>query len=212
MSELAAHPDVQRIVAFQSSASHTSRFVLSTNGRLGVFGLWFPKVYLFVRDVLQELLKRCPWLRMPFKGSVFACFTINFGPWSVCFNHRDYNNAPGVPCAITALGEFDHTRGGHLVLFDYRLVVEFPARSTAEILSACVHHGNTSIQAHEWRSSVISYMAGGYVAYGFRLEADVPKDLLARLAASSAARAHEIVGRFSTLKSVVADRLLFRRV
>lgn len=72
---------------------------------------------------------------------------------------------------MTALGSYDHALGGHLILFDFKLVVQFPVGSTALIPSACVRHGNTPIQDGETRLSIAQYAAGGlfrWVAYGFQ--------------------------------------------
>lgn len=38
-------------------------------------------------------------------------------------------------CAITTLSDYDPKAGGHLVLWDLKLVIEFPPGSTILILS-----------------------------------------------------------------------------
>jgi hypothetical protein len=62
--------------------------------------------------------------------------TFNFGPQTVTFDHRDSGNLAFGWCAITAFGNFDPTCGGHLVLWDMKLVIEFPPGSTILIPSA----------------------------------------------------------------------------
>lgn len=64
-------------------------------------------------------------------------------------------------CARLTLGEFDHTKGGHLILWDAKLIIEFPAGSTIFIPSATLRHSNTPIQDGERRSSFTQYTAGG---------------------------------------------------
>lgn len=57
-----------------------------------------------------------------------------------------------------------------MILFQLRLVVEFPPRSTIIIPSGSLDHGNTPIQSGEKRYSIAQYAAGGlfrWVAYGF---------------------------------------------
>jgi hypothetical protein len=165
---------------------------------------------MFVSDILSRLLAHYPWLKMPFDGSLFPAFSINFGPWSISVDHRDSQNAPGVPCSITALGDFDPTRGGHLILFDYGLVIEFPPGSTAQILSGCVRHGNTQILPGEKRFSMIQYMAGGlwrHVAYGFRLTDQLSKTEVDDFERTASSRLQEVVSLFSTITSVVKDRI-----
>lgn len=97
-----------------------------------------------------------------FAGSIFACASMNFGPRVRSFMHRDPLNLPFGWCAITALGDFDPTKGGHLILWDLKLAVEFPPASTILIPSATLTHSNTAIcGSHESRLSFTQYSAGG---------------------------------------------------
>jgi len=57
----------------------------------------------------------------------------------------DFGNLPYGWCAITSLGPFDPKRGGHLVLWDLQLVIEFPPGSTILIPSAVLQHSNIPI-------------------------------------------------------------------
>jgi hypothetical protein len=106
-----------------------------------------------------------------------AC-SINIGAQSISDDHRNVGNAPGVPCAITALGDFDPDNGGHLVLFDLKLIIRFPPGSTILIRSASLRHGNLRIQPGETRYSVIQYAAGRlarHVSYGFKTQAKLTR-------------------------------------
>lgn len=102
---------------------------------------------------------------------MFACATFNFGPQTCCLDHRDSGNLPFGWCAITALGDFDPKRGGHLVLWDLKVVIEFPPGSTIFIPSASLRHSNTTIAKGETRYSFTQYSAGGlfrWVDQGFQ--------------------------------------------
>ncbi|KAF7300327.1 hypothetical protein HMN09_00916000 [Mycena chlorophos] len=117
--------------AFQELASFAS----------SMLAFWAPRLY----DYYQEYnTKLDPSLKTPrpFARSVFASATFNLGPNVWTFKHRDVLNLPFGWCAITALGNFDHTKGGHLVLWDLKLVVEFPAGATILIPSATLAHSN----------------------------------------------------------------------
>jgi hypothetical protein len=96
-----------------------------------------------------------------FAGSTFACATMNFGPRVRSFMHRDTQNLPFGWCAITALGDFDPTKGGHLILWDVKLAIEFPPGSTILIPSATLTHSNTAVHMDESRLSFTQYSAGG---------------------------------------------------
>ncbi|KAI0040403.1 hypothetical protein FA95DRAFT_1502918, partial [Auriscalpium vulgare] len=124
-------------------------------------------------SVLQDIRARQPELRAPSRNSVFPTVTFNFGPRAVTTPHRDAKNVPYGWCAVTALGDFDHERGGHLVLWDLQLVIEFPAGATILIPSALITHSNASIQQGETRLSVTQFCAGALMrwhAYGFCTE------------------------------------------
>lgn len=108
-----------------------------------------------------------------FDKSVFACAAVNFGPNVRTNKHRDMLNLAFGWCAITALGRFDHTLGGHLILWEAKLIVEFPSGSTCLIPSSCLTHSNTPIQPGERRASFTQYTAGGvfrWVENGFRTD------------------------------------------
>jgi hypothetical protein len=67
----------------------------------------------------------------------------------VTFPHLDFANLAWGWCAITALGDFDPDKGGHLILWDLKLIIRFPPGSTILIPSTLIHHSNTSIHPHE---------------------------------------------------------------
>lgn len=123
-----------------------------------------------------ELLKMEKELTLNFDNSIYTNATVNLGPHSVCYGHNDGTNSPKVKCAVTSMGHFDHTRGGHLVLPDFKIIIEFPPGWTILIPSASVRHGNTPIQEHERRYSFTQYIMGGlfrWVRYGGRLARDL---------------------------------------
>ena len=72
---------------------------------------------------------------------------------------------------VTALGDFDPTVGGHLVLWDLKLGIEFPPGSTILLPSAIFRHSNLPIGKGQVRYSLTQYSAGGlfrWAACGFR--------------------------------------------
>jgi hypothetical protein len=151
---------------------------------------------------------------MPFAGSIYPAVTLDLGPFPIALGRRLHRNAPAVPCTITNLGNFDATRGGHLILFDYGLVIEFSPNSTAQILSGCVRYANTAISGGEYRAAMTQYMSAGlsrHVAYGFRPHDALPKDEAQALAADGPSRRERVLGMLSTLSSLLTDRLALRR-
>jgi hypothetical protein len=179
------------------------------NLAIAVFATWNPLLYQYYVNHSRALYDHHPNLRQNFSNSIFACATFNFGPASCCFKHVDSANLPFGWCAITALGFFDPTKGGHLILWDLRLVIEFPPGSTVLIPSACLYHSNTAIQAGERRYSFTQYTSGGlfrWVDQGFQKGDQYLRGLSpeqrAAVAVESQGRWKMGIGLLSTLNSL----------
>ncbi|KAI0650189.1 hypothetical protein C8Q79DRAFT_998092 [Trametes meyenii] len=144
-----------------------------SDGSSAAFRLFAPKLHAYYSDTLDALEARHPRLKRNFKNSVFARITFNLGPKTVTYVHIDQNNLPAGLCAITALGDFDPELGGHLILWDAGLVIEFPPGVTILIPSALLRHSNTAIRPGETRYSLTQYSAGGlfrWVECGFKTQ------------------------------------------
>jgi hypothetical protein len=114
----------------------------------------------YYQDKLGKLFLRDATLKRPFH-SVYTAATYNLGPQTVCFPHIDFANLPFGYCAVTALGQYDYKKGGHLVIWDWKLIIEFPPGSTILLLSGVLKHSNTAISSDEVRYSFTQYSAGG---------------------------------------------------
>ena len=127
--------------------------------------MYAPRMYMRYGKTLDALLARDPAMRRNFKNNNFAAMTMNLGPNTVTFRHVDHLNVPWGWCAITALGNYDPKLGGHLVLWDLGIAIEFPPGATILIPSAVVAHSNVAIQAYETRYSLTQYSAGGLIRW-----------------------------------------------
>ncbi|KAF9521457.1 hypothetical protein CPB83DRAFT_872210 [Crepidotus variabilis] len=134
----------QRIAGFMSS----------------VFERQFPELHEYYVEKLSALQSNDPSLEKPFSNSVFSSTTYNLGPWTECLPHVDFANLAFGLCGITALGSFEHKEGGHLILWELGLVIEFPPGSTILIPSAIINHSNVAIAEKERRYSFTGYSAG----------------------------------------------------
>ncbi|KAJ7817575.1 hypothetical protein B0H13DRAFT_1662577 [Mycena leptocephala] len=108
--------------------------------------------------------------------SVFSTATFNFGPRTVTFPHIDFGNLAWGWCAITALGRFNPDFGGHLILWDLKLIIRFPPGSTILIPSAILRHSNIQIRPWETRYSFTQFTPAGlfrWVYNGNRTDWDV---------------------------------------
>lgn len=173
LSALRSDRDVQRLAGFQSGNVTLSVIICyvidpSPSESLRV---WAPRLFTHYESYLAQLITHHPNLTRNFAKSVFAAITFNLGPQTCTHPHRDTHNLAYGWCAVTALGQYDAKRGGHLVLSDLKLAIEFPPGSTILLPSAVLEHSNTAVSVHETRFSITQYSAGQlfqWVDHGFQ--------------------------------------------
>ncbi|KAJ6451730.1 hypothetical protein C8R45DRAFT_1057096 [Mycena sanguinolenta] len=178
-----------------------------------MFQLWAPRLFSYYREYNEKLSGSGAWshLRRPFPNSVFSCAAFNFGPRVCTFKHRDVCNLPFGWCAIQSLGNFDATIGGHLVLWDANLVVEFPAGALILLPSATIAHSNVPVRDHEERISFTQFTAGNlfrFVDNGFQTQdqlAAAEPEKYARLMKLKDTRWEEGLKLFSTIEEMLDD-------
>ncbi|KAJ2933959.1 hypothetical protein H1R20_g3123, partial [Candolleomyces eurysporus] len=129
------------------------------------FSVWAPDLFQYYKAHLDPLMQKENHLKKNFEKSIFTSAAFNLGPNVCTLSHRDCMNCPFGWCAIQSLGQFDHTLGGHLVLEDLKLLVEFPPGCLILIPSAVLTHANTPIQVGEMRASFTQYCAGALFRY-----------------------------------------------
>ncbi|RPD63619.1 hypothetical protein L227DRAFT_496413, partial [Lentinus tigrinus ALCF2SS1-6] len=112
---------------------------------------------------MKALLEQDPTLCPNFPGNVFACATANTGPQTATIVHLDHLNYAYGMCAVTAFGDYDCKESGHPILWDCKLILEFPPppRSTILFPSAILRHSNVVVQPEETRYSLTQFSAGG---------------------------------------------------
>ncbi|KAI0755738.1 hypothetical protein C8Q74DRAFT_1175577, partial [Fomes fomentarius] len=157
VDELKSTPSIMRLAGFMDNA----------------FELYNPRMHQEYRHTMNALCSANRRLKPNFKRNVFGACTFNLGPKVQTKIHTDHlNYAPGW-CGIIALGEYDYTKGGHLVLWDLKLVIEFPPGSLIFIPSAILRHSNTTVGDNERRRSFTQFSAGGlfrWVECGFQTQ------------------------------------------
>ena len=144
--------------------------MLSPDAPVGIFATYFPDLYQEYAQTLGSLYDDNPLLRPLFQGSPWPALSINFPPHAYTRIHTDAGNKANGLCSIFSLGTFDPTKGGHLVLPDLKLLIEFPPGALILIPSASLRHGNIPVRDWEARASWTQYAAGGlfrWVEYGF---------------------------------------------
>jgi len=196
LNELISNRHVQRVLGFGSST----------------FAFYAPKLYSYYSDTFKTLLRSRPGLRRNSRHSIFPAVSFNFGPSVVTLEHIDFNNLPHGWCWVQSGGKYDPTTGGHLILRDLGLVVEFPPGSSILLPSGSLRHGNVPILQGETRTSITQYAAGGlfrWVHYGCRsekgLKAQDPRRAK-EVAAERTSRWKEALALFSFIDQLQKDR------
>lgn len=120
-----------------------------------------PRLYAYYGQTLNALLESDRRLKPNFDKNVFGAAMFNLGPKVFTFPHKDHQNLAWGWCSVTAMGDFDPREGGHLVLWDLGVMIEFPSGSTILLPSAILVHSNISIREGETRYSFAQFSAGG---------------------------------------------------
>ncbi|KAJ7217556.1 hypothetical protein C8J57DRAFT_1254978 [Mycena rebaudengoi] len=93
---------------------------------MSVFANWAPDIFDYYVVHMHLFYQRYKHLSRPFLNGIFCACTFNLGPYTCALGHRNFANLAFGWCAITALGYFDYMKGGHLILWDCKLILEFP--------------------------------------------------------------------------------------
>lgn len=168
------------------------------SGSLDTFA---PTLSMFTQSILNLLEIDNPNLRRHFPGHPMACTTFNLGPRTITFPHKDLKNLSWGLCSVTSFGSYNPTKGGHLVLWDLGIAVEFPAYSTILFPSAVILHSNTSIGEDETRLTITQYSSAGL--FGWKAYGYMPKGVSTQVDAwwehprHMFSKVHQLLGRIS---------------
>ncbi|KAJ7720634.1 hypothetical protein B0H16DRAFT_1792663 [Mycena metata] len=88
-----------------------------------LFRIFAPMLFLYYQMNMELLRNWNPSLVWNVAFTVFATCTFNFGPHALTIPHLDFGNLAWGWCVITALGHFNPDRGGHLILWNLKLVI-----------------------------------------------------------------------------------------
>lgn len=130
-----------------------------------------PELHKHYKETIEAICKDNPSLRRNYRNSVFAGAHFNLGPQTCTDRHTDPLNIVYGGCPVMAIGKFNSKLGGHLVLWDLRLVIRFPPGSLIILPSALIEHSNTPVGDDEERMSLAQYSAAGlfrWVHNGFK--------------------------------------------
>ena len=117
-----------------------------------------------------------------FPRSIMPSAVFNLGNQVATKKHIDAQNCPFRWCTITALGEFDALKEGHIILWDLGMIIEFPAGMCVCLPLALVTHSNILTSDDEVWMSFTQYCSGEifqYIENGFTTDKNLNKNDLA---------------------------------
>ncbi|KAJ7710738.1 hypothetical protein B0H17DRAFT_914533 [Mycena rosella] len=186
-------------------------FIMYAGFATGLLATWAPNLFDFYVDYMKLFHHHYPNLHCPFLNGIWCAVTFNLGPMTCALGHRDFADLAFGWCAITALGYFDYRKGGHVILWDCKLMIEFPPGTTILIPSTTIFHSNIPIVDGEHWYSFTQYTAGGifrWIEHGFKSEeaylVTLTKKEQEEEIALGRQRAKEGIGLLSTLAQLQA--------
>ncbi len=169
-----------------------------------MFAHYAPRLYNYYAKNFASLRNSQPELKLPIDTSIFTSISFNLASQVVVSEHKNFKNLAYGLCAICALGNFDPKLSDHFILWELKLLIDFPAASII-IIPSTFSHGNVGLQVGETRYSLIQYSAGGlfhWVKYGFRKWEKFKKDDPKKTRAEWSARPtgwQEVLGLFCNI-------------
>lgn len=184
------------------------QYLGSQRFNLAAFHTYAPKMYSYYSKELSTLYAHDSTLRPPFDNCVWPACTFNLGPGTCCLGHCDSPNVPHGWCAVWSMGPFDPKFGGHLILEEFNLIIEFPPGSLILIPSSTIRHGNTPVRDDERRYSFTQYCAGGlmrWVHHGMVPEWALTDTARKEAYGKKGERWREALGMYSVYDELTAD-------
>ncbi|KAH9886483.1 hypothetical protein C8Q73DRAFT_748948 [Cubamyces lactineus] len=202
-SNLHSMPDKQHVIDGLLADKRVSRILNFANS---AFQVYAPKLHQYYKATLDHICESDPSLKRNSPGNSFAAATFNLGPQTFTRPHLDHLNLPWGWCAITALGAFNHTRCGQVVLWNLRKIIEFLCAATIYMPSAVVEHSNLAVDSEEERLSITQYTAGAlfrWVESGSRLLRHLDAATRADMETNGRARWETGIAMLSTTSDVL---------
>ncbi|KAJ7934221.1 hypothetical protein B0H13DRAFT_1855400 [Mycena leptocephala] len=114
-----------------------------------------PRAFAIAESKTAAIFKAHPTLRRPVIGA-WTSWTFDLGPQTVTPPRTSPNQIRWWWIAITALGDFDPDKGGHLILWDLARILHFPPGTTV-LLPPILEYSIAQIQPGETRYSLTHY-------------------------------------------------------
>jgi hypothetical protein len=162
-----------------------------------------PEFYDRSRTLLADLKAHDPRVIPAFENTAFATTTFNAGPLTRTIPHLDMMDAPDGQCAVSAFGNFDHRISGHMIIWDLKLILEFPPGYTILLPSGLFIHSNSALCGKDdKRYSITSYTGGALFRYrdhGFQYKNEASNKVIAEVAKGRPKSYADILQKYTSL-------------
>src|ERR1700683_4100784 len=92
----------------------------------GQYTYYFPKQYRYYSPNLRQLFDYHDYLADNFNNSIFPTATCKMGHQTISLKHTNSDNYFADGCHIYSGDSYNHKCSGHIILFNLKLVIEFP--------------------------------------------------------------------------------------
>ncbi|TDL19315.1 hypothetical protein BD410DRAFT_842218 [Rickenella mellea] len=125
------------------------------------FNTFFPKLANTYQYMKDQALKIYGLVHDYFAFSSFSATAVNSGGDVATSWHRDFLNLVFGVCAVFVTGDFDHRISGHVIMKEFRTIVEIRPGDLYFEPSGSVTHRNAPIRKEETRNSCVLFSAAG---------------------------------------------------
>ncbi|KAK7054023.1 hypothetical protein R3P38DRAFT_2381946, partial [Favolaschia claudopus] len=149
---------------------------------LGLFKIYCYAAYSALLTQKEDFLAFHPSAFYPCEASVFSAATVELGG-----PHRTRSDWRGhippfeaaVWSILTAAGTYRSIYGGHLIVWDLGLVIQFPAGSSILVPTGIVRYSFVEVRPGEDRFSILQWAGSGvrrFVENGYKTDIDFARE------------------------------------
>ncbi|KAK7012196.1 hypothetical protein R3P38DRAFT_2551059, partial [Favolaschia claudopus] len=133
----------------------------------GVFETYCEKAFRLLKAQKIALLDVDPLAHFPCETSNFSAVTFELGGPHRRTNHRGlpHTYEPGSWSILTALGNYDPTHGGHIILWDLGWVLTFAPGDSILIPAGLIRYSFVAVRPGETRYAMLQWAGSGIRRY-----------------------------------------------
>ncbi|KAK6996432.1 hypothetical protein R3P38DRAFT_2365373, partial [Favolaschia claudopus] len=130
---------------------------------LGLLAMYCALAYSTLQMQKSSFLYINPGAQYPCPASVFSAITIELGGPHFRTDHRGvpWEYEPASWAILTAIGNYRPVNRGHIIFWDFGLVVQFPPGATILIPPGLIRYSFVKVAEHHTRYSILQWAGAG---------------------------------------------------